>query len=94
MEIESEMKKIKERDIYLCQNNFSKKIIINSLDILNQKISDLSQKFQKFLQAQAATIKRIEDRKYNLSKNNLNRKINTYNEYTINYENMMMKMFC
>jgi hypothetical protein len=87
MEIESEMKKIKEKDIYLCQNNFSKKIIINSLDILNQKISDLSQKFQKFLQTQAATIKRIEDRKYDLSKNNLNRKINTYNEYTINYEN-------
>jgi hypothetical protein len=84
-EIETEMKKIKQKDLYLCHNNFSKEIVNNSLDILNLKTSDLTQKYQKFLQTQAAIIRRNEDKKIILSKYNKT-KINTFNEYTINYD--------
>lgn len=84
-EIETEMKKIKQKDLYLCHNNFSKEIVNNSLDILNLKASDLTQKYQKFLQTQAAIIRRNEDKKTILSKYNKT-KINTFNEYTINYD--------
>ena len=87
MDVESEIKQIKQKDLYLSKNNFYKEIINNSLDILNQKTSDLSQKFQKFLQTQASTIKRIEDRKHKFIENNSSTKINSYNEYTINYDN-------
>lgn len=84
-EIETEMKKIKQKDLYLCHNNFSKEIVNNSLDILNQKTSDLTQKYQKFLQTQAKIIRRNEENKINLSKYNT-KKINSFNEYTINYD--------
>ena len=87
VEVENEMKKIKEKDLYLSHNNFSKQIINNSLDILNQKTSDISNKFQKFLQTQAETIRRIEKRKIIITNNNSSKKINNYNEYTINYDN-------
>ena len=87
VEVEKEMKKIKEKDLNLSQNNFSKQIINNSLDILNQKTSDISNKFQKFLQTQAETIRRIEKRKIIITNNNSSKKVNNYNEYTINYDN-------
>lgn len=86
IEIESEMKNIKQKDLYLCNNNFIKEIVNNSLDILNQKTSDLTQKYQKFLQTQASIIKKNEHKKMDLSKYNT-AKINTFNEYTINYDN-------
>ena len=86
IEIESEMKNIKQKDLYLCNNNFIKEIVNNSLDILNQKTSDLTQKYQKFLQTQASIIKKNEHKKMDLSKYNTT-KINTFNEYTINYDN-------
>ena len=86
IEIESEIKQIKEKDLNSPQNNkLSKKLINNSLDILNQKISDLSHKFQKYLQAQASTIRRIQKRQNDLSKN-MSRKNNTFNEYAMNLE--------
>lgn len=87
VDVESEWKKIKEKDLYLCRNNFSRQLINNSLDILNQRISDLSNKFHKFLQTQAETIRRIESRKIIFTNNNSTKKINNYNEYTINYDN-------
>lgn len=87
IDIETELKRIKEKDINLCNNNFSKKIINNSLDILNQKISDVSLKFQKYLQNQAETIKRIENKKTFYTKNNSSKNMNNYNEYTMNYNN-------
>ena len=86
IEIESEMKNIKQKDLYLCNNNFTKEIVNNSLDILNQKTSDLTQRYQKFLQTQASIIKKNEHKKMDLSKYNT-AKINTFNEYTINYDN-------
>lgn len=86
IEIESEMKNIKQKDLYLCNNNFTKEIVNNSLDILNQKTSDLTQKYQKFLQTQASIIRKNEDKKINLSKYNTAKR-NTFNEYTINYDN-------
>ena len=87
VDVESEWKKIKEKDLYLCHNNFTKQIINNSLDILNQRISELSNKFHNFLQTQAETIRRIEKRKIFFTNNHSNKKINNYNEYTINYDN-------
>lgn len=86
IDIETELQKIKEKDLYLCHNNFSKTIINNSLDILNQKVSDVSQKFTKFLKTQAETIKRIENKKVRYTQNNSS-KNNNYNEYTMNYNN-------
>lgn len=86
IEIESEMKNIKQKDLYLCNNNFTKEIVNNSLDILNQKTSDLTQRYQKFLQTQASIIKKNEHKKMNLSKYNTSKR-NTFNEYTINYDN-------
>ena len=91
VDVEKEMKKIKEKDLNLSHNNFSKQIINTSLDILNQKTSDLSNKFQKFLQSQAETIKRIEKRKIFITNNNSSKKVNNYNEYTINYNNNINK---
>ena len=41
----------------------------NSIDILNSRISELTMKFQKFLQKQAETIKKVEKRKGILSSN-------------------------
>ena len=87
VDVEKEMKKIKEKDLNLSHNNFSKQIINTSLDILNQKTSELSNKFQKFLQTQAETIKRIEKRKIFITNSNSSKKVNNYNEYTINYNN-------
>ena len=84
VDAESEMKKI-SKDIDLSINNFSRQIISNSLDILNQKISELSNKFQKFLQRQAENIRRIEKRKNNFTNNNSTKKLNNYNEYTMNF---------
>ena len=85
VDAESEMKKI-SKDIKLSINNFSRQIISNSLDILNQKISELSNKFQKFLQTQAENIRRIEKRKNNFTNNNSTKKLNNYNEYTMNFD--------
>ena len=85
--IEKELQKIKEKDLYLLNNNFSKKIINNSLDILNQRVSDVSQKFTKFLQTQAETIRRIEYKKGVFTKNNSSKNNKNYNEYKINYNN-------
>ena len=87
IDIEKELQKIKEKDLYLCNNNFSKKIINNSLDILNQRVSDVSQKFTKFLQTQAETIRRIEYKKGVFTKNNSSKNNKNYNEYTMNYNN-------
>ena len=87
VDVESEIKTIKEKDLHLSHNNFTKQIISNSLEILNQKTSELSNKFQKFLRTQAEIIKRIEKRKFNFTNNNSTKKINNYNEYTINYDN-------
>ena len=84
VDAESEMKKI-SKDIDLSINNFSRQIISNSLDILNQKISELSNKFQKFLQTQAENIRRIEKRKHSFTNNNSTKKLNNYNEYTMNF---------
>ena len=85
VDAESEMKKI-SKDIQLSINNFSRQIISNSLDILNQKISELSNKFQKFLQTQAENIRRIEKRKHIFTNNNSTKKLNNYNEYTMNFD--------
>ena len=79
IDIEKELQKIKEKDLYLCNNNFSKKIINNSLDILNQRVSDVSQKFTKFLQTQAETIRRIEYKKGVFTKNNSSKNNKNYN---------------
>ena len=86
MDIEKEMKIIKNKDLLQPNlNNFEKKLINNCLDILNNKISDLTSKFQKFLQQQATTIKKVEQRKSNLSLSS--RKSSNFNEYTINTNN-------
>ena len=86
MDIENEIKVIKTKDLNQGNiNSFEKKVIDNSLDILNSKISDLTTKFQKYLQQQANTIKKVEQRKSNLSLSS--RKSTTYNEYAINSNN-------
>lgn len=86
-DIEVELNQIKEKDLNLCPNKYSKIIVNNSLDILNQKTSDLSHKFHKFLQSQAETIRRIEDRQEIITNKNKSKKINNYNEYIENINN-------
>jgi hypothetical protein len=54
----------------------------NSIEILNNHISDLTIKFQKLLQQQAEKIKNIEKRKKNISSNKKKNINNTFNEYT------------
>lgn len=68
IEIEKEIKIFRER--YLNSgtiNKHQRKLIENSFDILNSRTSDLTMKFQKFLQKQAELIKKVEQRKNNLS---------------------------
>lgn len=88
IEIENEMKNLKNKDIKnIKTNKFEKILIDNSLDILRNKTSDLTVKFQKFLQQQANTIKKVEERKNNLSlgsKKNI-RTITSFNEYALDY---------
>ena len=56
------------------------KIISNSFDMLNSRTSDLTMKFQKFLQKQAELIKKVEERKSNLSLSAATNK-NSFNEF-------------
>ena len=81
-EIENEMKILQNKDMKNnIFNKFEKVIINNSFDVLNNKTSDLTIKFKKFLQAQTDLIKKVEERKNRLSKSK-NQNINKqYNEF-------------
>ena len=86
IEIESELEEIKSKELKNTSNKnmnkFSKLFMENSIEILNNHISDLTIKFQKLLQQQAEKIKNIEKRKKNISSNKKKNINNTFNEYT------------
>ena len=91
MEIESEFEELKSKHLNnkdLSINKYSKLLLENSLDIINNNISDLTLKFQKLLKEQAEKITKIEKRKKFISssnrKNNIN---NTFNEYATDFTN-------
>ncbi len=81
IDIEQEMKNFKAKELNnpsysVCES----KIISNSFDMLNSRTSDLTMKFQKFLQKQAELIKKVEERKSNLSLSAATNK-NSFNEF-------------
>lgn len=81
MDIEQEMKVFEAKELQnksysICE----KKIISNCFDMLNSRTSDLTMKFQKFLQKQTELIKKVEERKNNLSLSAGTSK-NDFNEY-------------
>ena len=92
MEIESEFEELKSKHLNnndLSLNKYSKLLLENSLDIINNNISDLTLKFQKLLKEQAEKITKIEKRKKFISssnrKNNINNSFNEYaTDFTIN----------
>ena len=68
-EIENEMKIFQLKDMKNnIFNKFEKVLLNNSFDVLNNKTSDLTMKFKKFLQVQTDLIKKVEERKNKLSR--------------------------
>ena len=86
VDIENEISDIKSKELTNNKiNRFYKLLLQNSLDILSNKISNLSLKFKKLLELQAKKIKTIQERMHILtptSKKNIN---NSFNEYTTNF---------
>ena len=83
MDIDNQIKsfKLKELQNQNLKRN-EKKLLTNCYDLLNQKISDLTSKFQKFLKHQAELIKKVEQRKSNLSLDGSHStKTNSFNEF-------------
>ena len=88
IEIESEVGELKSKELKnnsININKFSKLLIDNSIDILNDHISELTLKFQKLLQQQAEKIKNIEKRKRNISSNKKKNINNSINEYATDF---------
>lgn len=85
IDIEGEIKTFKEKDLNNAKKTLSKIeqiIISNAFDIVNARTSDLTLKFQKFLAKQAELIKKVEERKNNLSLNSpMTFNNNVVNEY-------------
>ena len=83
IDIQNEIQEIKDNDLKNnVTNKYYKVFLGNSIDTLTNNANDLATKFQKFLQLQATTIKKIEQRKSKLSLSSRNtNKINSYNEY-------------
>ena len=82
MEIESEFEELKSKHLNnndLSLNKYSKLLLENSLDIINNNISDLTLKFQKLLKEQRKKFISSSNRK-----NNIN---NTFNEYATDFTN-------
>lgn len=91
MEIESEFEELKTNQLNNQESNlnpYTKLLLENSKDIINNNISDLTLKFRKLLQQQAEKITKIEKRKKFISssnkKNNIN---NSINEYATDFTN-------
>lgn len=86
MEIESEIKSFKDRELKQVNQTLAsaeKAIINNSFDIIKNRASDLTIKFQKFLAKQAELIKKVEERKTHLGSNlDSNPNNNFINEFT------------
>jgi syntaxin 5 len=83
MDIDNQIKsfKLKELQNQNLKRN-ERKLLTNCYDLLNQKISDLTSKFQKFLKHQAELIKKVEQRKSNLSLDGSHStKTNSFNEF-------------
>ena len=83
IDIQNEIQEIKNNDLKNnTLNKYNKVLLENSIDILTNNANDLASKFQKFLQLQATTIKKVEQRKSKLSLSSRNtNKNNSYNEY-------------
>ena len=94
-EIENEMKIFQLKDMKNnIFNKFEKVLVNNSFDVLNNKTSDLTMKFKKFLQIQTDLIKKVEERKNRLSrtkKPNLNPN-KSYNEFINDDEDILLNM--
>ena len=84
IELESQLEELKSKELKNNKNmnKFSKILLDNSIEVLNNHISDLTIKFQKLLQQQAEKIKNIEKRKRNISSNKKKNINNAFNEYT------------
>ena len=86
MDIETEISDIKSKELSNNKiNKFTKLLLQNSIDILNSKVSDLSMKFKKLLELQAAKISEVEERRRILTptaKNNIN---NSFNEFATDF---------
>ena len=69
IEIENEMKILKEKDIKNTPlNKYEKYTINNTLEILNEKTGNLTYNFKKFLLNQSELIQKVEKRKTKLSR--------------------------
>ena len=92
-EIENEMKIFQLKDMKNnIFNKFERVLVNNSFDVLNNKTSDLTMKFKKFLQIQTDLIKKVEERKNRLSKSK-NQNINKqYNEFINDDEDILLNM--
>ncbi len=94
-EIENEMKIFQLKDMKNnIFNKFERVLVNNSFDVLNNKTSDLTMKFKKFLQIQTDLIKKVEERKNRLSrtkKPNLNPN-KSYNEFINDDEDILLNM--
>lgn len=65
--IEKSINKIANEDFHkYSKNNFEKKVVQNSIDLLQIKLENLGASYQKFLKTQAEMIRQIEKRKANL----------------------------
>ena len=92
IEIENEMKILKEKDIKNTPlNKYEKYTINNTLEILNEKTGNLTYNFKKFLLNQSELIQKVEKRKNKLSRSRINNitnnNNNNYNEYVNLNEN-------
>ena len=92
IEIENEMKILKEKDIKNTPlNKYEKYTINNTLEILNEKTGNLTYNFKKFLLNQSELIQKVEKRKNKLSRSRINNitnnNNNNYNEYVNFNEN-------
>lgn len=88
IEIESEVRELKSKELKtnsINMNKFSKLLMENSIEILNNHISELTLKFQKLLQQQAEKITNIEKRKKNISSNKKKNINNSFNEYVTDF---------
>ena len=92
IEIENEMKILKEKDIKNTPlKKYEKYTINNTLEILNEKTGNLTYNFKKFLLNQSELIQKVEKRKNKLSRSRINNitnnNNNNYNEYVNLNEN-------
>ena len=86
IEIENEMKMLKNKDIKNTPlNKYEKFAINNSLEILNLRTGQLTYNFKKFLVKQSELIQKVEKRKTKLSRSRTT--TSNYNEFVNSNEN-------